>query len=38
MTTVLQRSDEDIVKIVLRFRQIKNVDFDLTVAGIPSET
>ena len=38
MTTVLQRNEEDIMKIVRRFRQIKKVEFDLADAGIPSET
>jgi len=37
MTTALQRSEEDIMKIVRRFRQIKKLEFDLADAGIPSE-
>ena len=36
-TTALQRSEEDIMKIVRRFRQIKKVEFGSADAGIPSE-
>lgn len=38
MTTALQRSEEDIMKIVRRFRQIEKTEFDLADAGSPSET
>ena len=38
MSTALQGSEEDIMEIVRRFREIKKVAFDLADAGIPSET
>ncbi len=38
LTTALRRSEEDIMEIVRRFREIKKVEFDLADAGIPSET
>jgi hypothetical protein len=38
MTTALQRSEEDIMEIVRRVREIKKVELDLADAAIPSET
>ena len=38
LTTALRRSEEDVIEIVRRFREIKKVEFDLADAGIPSET
>lgn len=38
MTTPLQRSEEDIMEIARRFREIKKVEFILADPGIPSET
>jgi hypothetical protein len=38
LSTGLHRSEEDILEVVRRFKEIKKVEFSLTGAGIPVET